>query len=74
MPRCSVHHHPCQKCRQKTECGGVWEENYDGEPEVICREFHKPTGINLDFLCERCNEDDDDNEQQDDLSRQEQEN
>lgn len=40
MPRCKPHHHPCQTCGAKTECGGTWEENYDGWPEVICREFH----------------------------------
>lgn len=50
-----VHHHPCQDCGVKTECGGDWEQNYDGVPEVICREFHLDGGsINGDFLCDAC--------------------
>jgi len=55
MPRVPVHHHKCADCGEKTECGGSWEENYDGSPEVICREYHQPGGfINPDFLCARC--------------------
>lgn len=54
MPRVPPHHHPCQQCGIKTECPGTWEENYDGWPEVICREFHAEGGINADFLCETC--------------------
>ena len=55
MPRVKVHHHPCQDCGAKTECGGTWEENYDGFPEVICREFHVLSGgVNSDFICEGC--------------------
>lgn len=55
MPRVPVHHHPCQDCGAKTECGGTWEENYDGFPEVICREWHQPNGtINSDFVCDDC--------------------
>lgn len=57
MPHCKPHHHPCQDCGKKTECGGVYEENYDGFPEVICREFHLDGGIvNRDFICHECNE------------------
>ncbi len=57
MPRVAVHHHPCADCGAKTECGGTWEENYDGFPEVICREFHLSSGdTNPDFICHRCNE------------------
>src|SRR5262245_48935511 len=49
--RCKVHHHPCQSCGVKTECGGVYEQNYDGFPEVTCPEFHMPDGtLNKDFL------------------------
>jgi hypothetical protein len=52
-----VHHHPCQRCHAKTECGGDWEQNYGGEPEVICPEYHYSGGfINPDFLCETCAE------------------
>lgn len=57
MPWSRVHHHPCQACGKKTACGGTWEQNYDGEPEVICREFHLPNGtLNPDFICHDCNE------------------
>lgn len=50
-----VHHHPCAVCHAKTECGGEWEQNYDGIPEVICREYHLPDGrTNPDFLCDVC--------------------
>ena len=52
-----IHHHPCQTCRKKTECGGDWEQNYDGWPEVICREFHRhDLTLNPDFICHDCNE------------------
>jgi hypothetical protein len=53
MPRCPVHHHPCEDCGAKTECGGVWEQNYDGFPEVICPEYHKDGGW-VEFVCETC--------------------
>jgi hypothetical protein len=57
MPWMKPHHHPCQTCGAKTECGGTWEENYDGSPEVICLEFHRLDGtLNPDFICARCNE------------------
>jgi hypothetical protein len=50
-----VHHHPCQMCGAKTECSGELEENYDGEPPIICVEFHLPNGeTDLDFRCETC--------------------
>ncbi len=53
--RVKPHSHPCQICGKKTECGGTWEENYDGFPEVICREYHLDDGsINADFICEVC--------------------
>jgi hypothetical protein len=55
MPRVAPHHHPCQTCRAKVECGGEWQENYDGFPEVICPEWHRPDGtVNNDFVCEAC--------------------
>lgn len=55
--RIGPHHHPCQHCGAKTECSGTWEQNYDGFPEVICREFHLDGGtLNADFLCETCAE------------------
>ncbi len=61
--RVKPHSHPCQDCGAKTECGGTWEENYDGFPEVICPEYHLAGGdINRDFICEGCQwkRDDDD--------------
>lgn len=55
--RVAPHHHPCQRCQVKTECGGTWEQNYDGFPEVICPEFHLTGGVtNPDFLCGDCSE------------------
>lgn len=53
--RVAPHHHPCKDCGKKTECPGTWEENYDGEPDVICPEWHMPNGYtNPDFVCEDC--------------------
>jgi len=57
MPRVKPHHHPCQTCGAKTECGGTWEEHYDGFQAVICPEFHRLNGsTNGDFICHDCNE------------------
>ena len=50
MPRVKPHHHPCAGCGAKTECPGTWEENYDGMPEVICREYH----VYVPFTCHVC--------------------
>lgn len=54
--RVRPHHHPCADCGAKTQCGGTWEENYDGCPEVICPEYHLSTSCdpNPDFICEAC--------------------
>jgi len=39
------------------ECCGDIEQNYDGWPEFICREYHGPLGsINADFMCDACAE------------------
>jgi len=55
MPRCKPHSHPCSVCGAKTECSGAWEENYDGEPAVICPEYHLPNVLlRYDFMCEGC--------------------
>lgn len=55
MPRRAPHHHPCQECGATVECGGTWEDNYDGEPPVICPEFHQRGGtLNRDWVCEAC--------------------
>jgi hypothetical protein len=49
------HTHPCQQCGNKTTCDGECERNHDGSPEVICRSFHLPGGVeNPNFICERC--------------------
>lgn len=54
--RVKPHHHPCADCGAKTPCPGTWEENYDGEPAVICPEYHLTTSCtpNPDFVCEGC--------------------
>jgi len=52
--RVKPHHHPCAKCKTKTECSGTWEENYDGFPEVICPEYHLPSVEIALCLCEAC--------------------
>jgi len=58
MARQRVHSHPCQGCQKPVECGGDWEANVDGCPEVICREFHEPNGgLNFDFRCDDCDRD-----------------
>lgn len=46
-----VHHHKCHDCGAKTECPGEWEQNYDGWPEVVCREFDQARS---DFVCDDC--------------------
>jgi hypothetical protein len=51
--RTKPHSHPCAFCKARTECCGDVEQNYDGWPEWICREFH---GENREFLCEDCEE------------------
>ena len=50
--RVRPHHHPCAFCQVKTECGGTFEQNYDGWPEVVCVEYHVEN--RGDFLCEDC--------------------
>lgn len=53
MPRVRPHHHPCVDCGAKTECPGTWEENYDGEPEVICDEVDRR---GYETVCNDCHE------------------
>ena len=49
------HSHPCHHCGAPTECGGVLEQNYDGIPEVICTDFHRPGGeTDWTHLCALC--------------------
>ena len=56
--RIGPHHHPCSRCGTKTECCGQIEQNYDGFPEWICREFHTLAHREFTpvdhFLCEMC--------------------
>lgn len=35
-----AHTHECQQCRTRFECSGAQEHNYDGYPEVWCRDYH----------------------------------
>lgn len=51
-----LHHHRCADCGAKTLCDGIWQENYDGEPEVICDVYHigHNPDTNPDFVCEGC--------------------
>jgi len=50
------HTHPCVRCgRDGVECDGDEQENYDGEPAVICDRYHEPGGIvNQAYLCWGC--------------------
>ncbi len=52
--RTKPHHHPCGHCAVKVECCGDVEQNYDGFPEWICREYHTEFRDRDDFLCEDC--------------------
>lgn len=55
MPRQRIHTHPCRDCETPVECPGEWEQNVDGIPEVICREYHEEGGgTNYDFVCDAC--------------------
>lgn len=50
-----LHTHPCQDCGEETECHGELEANVDGEPEIICIEFHLLSGdLNPAFVCGSC--------------------
>jgi hypothetical protein len=49
------HFHACQDCGTKTPCSGELADNYDGEPAIICLDFHQLNGtVDSDFICERC--------------------
>lgn len=51
------HSHPCKRCGVRVECCGDIEQNFDGFPEWICREYHNlQTGSIEDLLCEDCTE------------------
>jgi hypothetical protein len=54
MNRSIRHDHHCQECGVKTPCSGELFQNWDGEPEICCRDFHLDHGINRDFVCEGC--------------------
>lgn len=51
--RIGPHHHPCFHCKEKTECCGEIEQNYDGFPEWVCVEYHV-NHRHFDFFCESC--------------------
>lgn len=49
------HHHACQRCGAQTPCTGQLEDNYDGEPAIVCTSFHLQNGeVDQDFVCEAC--------------------
>lgn len=52
--RVGPHNHPCGTCGTKTECCGELADNYDGEPWVICMEYHQTDGTIAEFICEGC--------------------
>lgn len=55
MARTVRHFHRCADCHAKTECFGQLESNHDGEPWIVCAEFHLMSGeTNPDFICEAC--------------------
>ena len=58
--RARPHHHPCSHCQARTECCGDIEQNYDGWPDWVCREYDQLRGRvyyrNSDFLCDACAE------------------
>jgi hypothetical protein len=49
-----IHTHPCQRRGQRTECDGTFTSNHDGWPAAVCDAFHRPDGLNPEFLCEDC--------------------
>ncbi len=54
--RIRPHKHPCGHCQTPTECCGAIEQEYDGEPEFYCVEYHVPHRTKLDFICDACDE------------------
>jgi hypothetical protein len=48
------HTHPCAHCAVALPCGGTYELNHDGMPEVICSAVHRPGGVVRAVVCERC--------------------
>ncbi len=56
MPRQRPHVHRCIRCKALVECGGAYEQNLDGEPEIICPEYHLPGGAIAEVTCEACDE------------------
>lgn len=45
-----MHFHKCQCCGERIECGGSWEPNPDGFPEVVCSAYHL-AGLNQCNTC-----------------------
>lgn len=53
--RVGPHSHDCVKCGAETPCCGELANNHDGEPWIICEEYHLINGgTNPEFSCERC--------------------
>lgn len=51
-----AHTHPCSDCRTPVDCPGELSPNWDGFPETLCSEIHRPGGYTERVLCESCNE------------------
>lgn len=49
--RLAAHEHECQSCGNEFPCAGLLEPNYDGHPEVICRQYHEH-GVNVCINCQ----------------------
>jgi hypothetical protein len=54
LTRRSPHTHPCERCQQPVACGGDFERNDDGWPEVVCTAYHLPSGTMAHVVCEAC--------------------
>ncbi len=50
------HRHPCGHCGAMTACTGDVVRNHDGFPALICLEYDAPGRIPTDFLCEVCDQ------------------
>lgn len=52
--RRTEHTHPCARCKAAVPCGGSFERNYDGVPEVICTVYHATPDSMGAWECEEC--------------------
>lgn len=54
--RLAAHEHECKCCGKEFPCSGLLEPNFDGHPEVICRQYHEH-GIDWCVDCQERDED-----------------